>query len=113
MTIAVFYNLEDTNRGRVTGINYMIELLDEESLNKAILVEDVPEEPFLTGMDLVNVPYINPSTKEMWYEQIEVTPVTPIEIKVDELQKENVMLKKAQSDQDALLMQILLGGMTV
>jgi len=59
-----------------------------------------PEANGLTGTH-----YVNPETKEQFYEYEEM-PKSDIEI----LREENAALKKSQADQDELLMQLMLGG---
>ncbi|WP_338651617.1 hypothetical protein [Lysinibacillus sp. Y5S-8] len=82
----------------------------EDDLRSGIMVEAIPEpETNGKGWEL----HINKDTKEMWYEYFEL-PLSPEQI-IQNLQNElvtvkeaNTALEKSQTDQDELLMQLML-----
>lgn len=83
--IVVFYESESLYRGRVYSVNMQGEMLSEEVRSKGIEVESVEDPVFQSGK--YPVQYINPSTKEMWYEYVE-RELTPEE-KIAQLEMEN------------------------
>lgn len=105
--IVVFYELESANRGRVVSVNMQAEELAEEIRNKGLEVEFLEEPEFQIGK--MPIQYINPSTKEIWYEYVDRELTSDEEIIL--LKSENEFLKKSQTSQDELIMSLMLGGM--
>lgn len=92
---------------------------------KAKVLSTYNDETPITQVDIKELPlpekikgktaelYINPLTGELWYEYVDI-PMSEIEIllsgKQSILEKENETMRRAQSDQDELIMQLMLGG---
>lgn len=99
---------------RVYSIHFMPSTLTEEDLSKGILVEDYPEPaiiPYKTA-----IMYINPVTKEVWYEYTD-RPLTADEeianLKAQLTEQEARARNKEADDmafQDFIIKEIL-GGM--
>ena len=70
----IFYENNTEDNVRISTIHYVPEMLNEDDLAQAIMVEEVPEPEPKDGC----VPYLhcNPQTKELWYEYEEVPPTS-------------------------------------
>jgi len=64
--IFISYSQTSEERAKVTLQHFKISLLDEETLNSGLLVESIPTPEFVEGKEAVL--YVNPQTKELWYE---------------------------------------------
>lgn len=60
---------ETDHRARVGGCWYDLTGLDQEFIESGILVESIPKESYQVGK--IGILYINPKTKEMWYEYVD------------------------------------------
>lgn len=83
---AVYYNLEDNNKGNI----YMYHETDKEDLGTEVdyaIVDNIPDPEFKERM-MVRL-YINPETKELYYEYIE-RPLT----REEELELELMTLRE-------------------
>lgn len=98
----VFYNLESKGRGKVNLIHNAPEQLSTEELAKGLQVETMPPKPTKVPVGTNVVLYINPETKEMWYE-FESRPLNQYE-QIQEIQQKLELTQKA-------LDELLLGGM--
>jgi len=87
----VFYEQENTNRGRVTLIHYMPEQLPAALREQGIEVAEIPEPQEVDGK--MAVLYINPTTKEMWYEYAD-RPLT-LEERIQQLERALLELSMA------------------
>lgn len=107
MNIYLEYVTETENRAIVNFIHYYpFDEVDglgktaEELGQTGILVESVPQETIQPGK--LSVLYVNPQTKELWYEYIDV-PLSAEE-RIAQLEKENAELRKVNLDtQEAVL----------
>lgn len=86
-----------TGKSQVMYISHYPESVPSSMLSTGIMVDElpainIPENHGISGL------FINETTKELWYEYAEIPPS-----KVE-------LLEKSQSEQDALLMLLLLGG---
>lgn len=64
--IVVFCELETAERARIYTVNREGEKLPKETIERGIEVEHIDEPIFEHGKYPIH--YINPQTKEMWYE---------------------------------------------
>jgi hypothetical protein len=103
LTILLFTS---TNEVALTAVERQIHLLDgltEEDRFGGIEVEYIPEHENNGKLPQL---HINKETKEMWYEYTDI-PKTEIEI----LKEENEVFRQSQTEQDELIMGLMLGGM--
>ena len=96
----VGYEKINGTRGRVTLIHHFPYELDQDVLGGGALVELVPEPETPAGKG--SILYINPQTKELWYEYVDVP--LPEDERIAKLEQENTELKKSNLDtQEAIL----------
>jgi len=110
----VFLDANHPSETKVQLIAYDTTGWTAEDLKNGIVVDSIPE-PENNGK--LAMLHINKDTKEMWYEY-EEAPLTPEQI-IQNLQNElaavkveNEGFKISQAEQDALLVELLYGGMT-
>lgn len=97
MAILITHDSATATKAMVLVMHFQPELLPQEVVEKGIMVDEVPTANPPAGK--VGTPYINPQTKEIWYEYSD-RPLTAEE-KIDQLQQQ---LKITQDALDALLL---------
>lgn len=106
--IFVRYLLEVANKARVEAYGKYTNQFPQGDEN-IVFAEDNHIFPQIIEQAGKNgVLYINPTTKELWYEYVD-RPLTAEE-ELQLIKQENGALKQSQAEQDALIMQLLLGG---
>ena len=91
MTVALFYKKETDTRAKITTIHYQPHLLSEEKRKKTIEVNEMPKKPETKNNEKAK-PYVNPKTKEVWYEVVE----KELSEEQKEIQELKEMIKKIE-----------------
>lgn len=79
-------------KARVYLRNYNPAELSIEMVEKGVLVDEVPFDERLEGKS--STLFVNPQTKEMWYEYLDLSKEpAAIESEIEEIKQENKMLK--------------------
>lgn len=100
MEALIYYSWDGvSDKVRVNAIHYELDSLTEEQRLKGELVTIPPKE---TYSDKTGILYINPFTKELWWEYVYRTP-TPEE-ELQQLKERIQIMQKALDD-------LVLGGM--
>lgn len=102
MMALILFEKETDTKAKVTLIHYRPELLDEELKETGVFVEDfsIPNPEEQVGK--ASILYINPETKELWYEYVDRL-LTPEE-ELQQLKDRLALMQQALDD-------LLLGGM--
>lgn len=98
----LFIEKETDIRAKVLTVHNFPEILSDEDKQGGILVENIPIKDESKGMPQH---YINPQTKEQWYEYTEL-PVDDIAL----LKEENINLKESLAELAEMVLNIT-GGM--
>ncbi|GIO08027.1 hypothetical protein J31TS6_40550 [Brevibacillus reuszeri] len=96
------YEKVNDTKARVTLIHSFPSELDQETLERGVIVEALPEPKTPGGKGAVL--YINPQTKELWYEY--VTLPTPEEDRISQLEIATEENKKANLDTQEAVLQL-------
>ncbi|KZE44541.1 hypothetical protein AV540_23960 [Brevibacillus parabrevis] len=92
------YEKIDETKARVTLIHHFPSELDQSILESGVMVEFIPEPQTAVGKGAVL--YINPQTKETWYEYVgiplsEVDRISQLEVAAEENKKANLDTQEA------------------
>lgn len=82
--VLLIYDKINEEKGLVYTQIFNLEGLSQDTINKGVLVENIPETENITGKTAEL--YVNPITKELWYEYKD-RPLLPEE-KITEQQKQ-------------------------
>lgn len=99
----ILFENETKERAIVTYQHSNPKILPEDLLKKGVIVDDMPIAQSVEGK--IGKLYFNPINKEMWYEY-ESVPKTEMEL----LREDNENLRASQAEQDALIMELMIGG---
>jgi len=91
--VILFVKSKEGNKQKVSGIHYKPHLLKTIDKERAIEVDQVPQVPHEKSK-YNHVLYVNPQTKEMWYEYT----LTDQQVINKEVKEENEMLKAMIAD---------------
>jgi hypothetical protein len=109
--ILIYVDSKEGTKQEVRGIHYFPFDLEkgvpQEVIDANILVDSVPTPDTIEGK--MAVMYVNPQTKELWYEYVD-RPLTPEE-KIQLLEQENQDLKNRVELMQQAMDELLLGGM--
>ncbi|MBH0328698.1 hypothetical protein ABH14_02580 [Brevibacillus brevis] len=97
------YEKIDETKARVTLIHNFPSELDQETLDRGLLTETVPEPQTPTGKSARQ--YVNPKTKEMWYEYIDDVP-SPLEDRLKKVENDTSENKQANLDTQEAVLQL-------
>lgn len=114
LTFITFEKVTEDN-ARVVSENYSYESLSDDVKEELQATGGypvhLPEKPILSENERA-VLYTNPQTKEVWYEVEESLPYVDPAKEIDMLRQENQAFRQSQYEQDMLIMDMMLGGMS-